>query len=150
MKIHPLDIRSWGKQGWNFLHSCSFAYPENPSLEQQVAARNVFLNIGDILPCKLCTVHYKEGIQQLGDPPVQSRSALTKWLVDIHNRVNKMNGKPIVTYEAVRNIYESSASDMDGSAGPSSRIWIISGITLGVFVVVMVSLLVVFMRKKKE
>ena len=44
------------------------------------------------------------------DPSLESKTLLTKWLIDIHNEVNKKNGKRIYSYEEVEKIYKDMYS----------------------------------------
>ena len=41
------------------------------------------------------------------DPALENRELLVKWLIDIHNEVNKKNFKRIYTYDEVIKKYEN-------------------------------------------
>lgn len=98
----PLSITNWGPDGWLFLHSCSFAYPEAPTTRDQEHARKFYENVGAMLPCEKCRRHYAQHLQ--ADPVsnhVHSREALTRWVVSVHNKVNESCGKATVPYDRV-------------------------------------------------
>ena len=99
----------WGPSAWRFLHAVSFAYPETPTSEQQDAALQLFLSLRHMIPCGDCCGHYCSEIQR-SPPRVESREALSRWLVDIHNRVNARLGKPQYPYAAALAEYTAEAS----------------------------------------
>ena len=47
------------------------------------------------------------------EPALKNRDTLTRWLVNIHNIVNKRLGKPIFDYDTVKNKYESLKCSID-------------------------------------
>ena len=62
--IHLMEPREWGRHAWAFLHTSTFSYPEKPSAIQKESARQVFKNIGNILPCPVCRGHYNDNIKK--------------------------------------------------------------------------------------
>jgi len=110
--IHPMEPQEWGRHAWAFLHTASFSYPENPSAVQKESAKQVFRNIGNILPCPVCRGHYNENIKK-NPPKVDSMNSLSRWLVEIHNEVNKSRLKETVNYDAVRRHYLENSHELD-------------------------------------
>ena len=49
-------------------------------------------------------------IKNIQDLPIQlnSRDELIQWLINIHNNVNKLNNKDILSYEDVKKVYLNS------------------------------------------
>ena len=112
----PLSIESWGPCFWKTLHTATFTYPHKPTHEQQLGTKLFFENVRHVLPCPSCQEHYKQNLKQLPlNDAVKSRDALSRWLVDIHNRVNVKNGKPIVDYESVRRHYLENSCELPSS-----------------------------------
>jgi FAD-linked sulfhydryl oxidase len=99
----------WGPSAWRFLHAVTFAYPDAPTEEQQAAARQLFQSLRQMIPCGDCCGHYCTEIQS-HPPQVQSRDALSRWLVDLHNRVNARLGKPSYSYSVARAEYTQEES----------------------------------------
>ena len=101
----------WGPKAWEFLHTLTFSYPDDPTPQEQQSALNLFNSLPDMLPCKLCGDHCRENIIEL-PPQVQSKDSLSRWLVEFHNMVNEqtneMNGtnKQPMTYEQAKQIYD--------------------------------------------
>jgi hypothetical protein len=114
MKIGP-DV--WGPHGWKFIHMIALAYSSNPSEEQRNHYKEFFTVLQYILPCSLCANNYKRHITEelpLTDEVLKDRDSLSKWVIDIHNLVNKETGKKIIPYEeALEMIYNNYKSKPD-------------------------------------
>jgi len=101
----------WGPKAWEFLHTLTFSYSEEPTPQEQQSALNLFNSLPDMLPCKLCGDHCRQNLIDL-PPQVQNKDSLSRWLVDFHNMVNEqtneMNGtnKRLITYEEAKQIYD--------------------------------------------
>ena len=110
---------AWGPSAWKFLHTLTFAYPDNPTLEEQQSAESFFRSLGPLLPCASCREHYVNEIFSR-PPEVSSKAALSSWLVEVHNRVNYRLGKPIISNFEAKRLYESVASQCSANCGGSS------------------------------
>ena len=100
-----MEPNIWGPPAWTFLHSVTLNYPDNPSSEHKTSYKKFFESLGDVLPCPTCKKHYKENIIK---HPIRldSKDDLTKWLVDLHNKVNEKNDKTIFSYKEFNEKYE--------------------------------------------
>ena len=97
----------WGPHAWHFLHTIAYSYPDKPHPELQQQMRDFFWNLRIALPCGKCRTHYAANAAALegeGDP-FRSKAALTRWLVELHNRVNTAHEKPPLTPEQAERIY---------------------------------------------
>ena len=110
MNINNISPNVWGPPGWNFLHYISFTYPNNPTKEDKEKYLNFFKYVGDVLPCEKCRYNYKKHQEKkpLNDTVLSSKQNLVKWLIDIHNEVNIINGKKQLSYEEVVRHYFGS------------------------------------------
>ena len=96
----------WGPGAWTFLHSITLNYPDNPNENQKFYHKQLFENLRYTLPCEKCAKHYGENLKKYPlDPALESKTKLKNWLIDIHNEVNKKNGKRVYSYEEVYKIY---------------------------------------------
>lgn len=97
----------WGPHAWIFLHTITLAYPQNPTYVDKSNYKLFFNNLGSILPCDKCKIHYKENLQTfpLTDDILDSKDKLVKWLINIHNNVNKRNNKKMMSYDSVLDKY---------------------------------------------
>lgn len=98
----------WGPPAWTFLHTVTYNYPENPTEDDKRNFYNFFMNLQHVLPCEKCKGHYKQNIKKYDlKNNLDSRQELVKWLIDLHNDINKDNGKPVWSYSEVYNKYQN-------------------------------------------
>jgi FAD-linked sulfhydryl oxidase len=90
----------WGPKCWYTLHSIALNYPDKPTQEDQNNYRTFFKNLGNVLPCDNCKIHYSQNlVEEELNSALISKKALFNWTVSLHNKVNKMNGKKEYSYE---------------------------------------------------
>ena len=102
----------FGQILWFQLHLISFNFPVNPTLEQK---KNYYDYVNllqkSIIPCKVCRDNLKNNLKSCkwGMNKLKNRNTFSKFIYDLHNKVNIMTGKPKYdkTYEEVRDIYEN-------------------------------------------
>jgi hypothetical protein len=99
----------WGPHVWQALHYITLGYPENPTEDQKLKYKTFFILLKDTLPCVVCANHYAENLKKkpLTDDDLANKEALVKWLIDFHNVVNEMKGKPIIKYEDARRMIDT-------------------------------------------
>jgi len=97
----------WGPPLWKEMHQRTIDYPRNPSPRDKQEVAAYFGDIVDRLPCEKCKQHYQDQLRRR-PIPVNNRDDLIHWLIDIHNEVNRMNGKRVLGYREARAIYERS------------------------------------------
>ena len=99
-----MESEVWGPSAWTFLHTVTLNYQEEPTNEDIKQHKIFFETLGNILPCPKCREHYNQSII---DEPVKldSKESLTKWLFDLHNKVNEKNNKKIIEYDNFINNY---------------------------------------------
>ncbi len=99
----------WGPPMWHYLHTMSFNYPVNPSLEQKRHYRNFILNLKNVLPCKYCRQNLKANFRKLPLTMAQmeNRDSFSRYIYELHELVNRMLGKVSgLSYCDVRERYE--------------------------------------------
>ena len=111
-------VSMWGPPGWKYLHSVAHGYPVspsdydllhgNPAGSTESAYKMFFSLVGKTLPCRLCRGSY---VQFVRENPVRtgSREELTRWLWEIHNKVNDKLGRAYKysDFDSTTNYYES-------------------------------------------
>ena len=91
---------------WKLLHERSFKYLNNPSDVAQTKVFNFYNNDVKRIPCYVCRKHYTDFITKNNlKTACSSRSNLCKFLIDLHNDVNKDTKKPIMSYADVFKLY---------------------------------------------
>ena len=105
----------WGSPGWLFLHSVALNYPEKPTYKDKVYMKTFFEIVGKVLPCNSCKKHYEDNLKKL---PIQlnSKNELVMWTIDLHNLVNKILDKKIISrkqaYNKIMSLYEKNNCDI--------------------------------------
>ena len=94
-----MDTSVWGPSMWKTLHLITFNYPEKPSFAQKKQFYDFFNNLRYVIPCVFCRKNYVEHLNQIPlEPHLDNNQQLIKWLIDIHNLVNKELNKPQKSY----------------------------------------------------
>lgn len=98
----------FGPCAWKFLHAVSFTYPEDPSELDKERYRDFYAALMHVLPCPGCRINYS---QKWNTYPIQlgSRDDLSKWVYDIHDKVNTSVGKQSPPYSEVKRLYADYA-----------------------------------------
>lgn len=91
----------WGPKTWFLLHSVTLEYPENPKDEDKQNFKDFIQSFQKIIPCLKCRENFKNHLTEnpLTSEILATRQKVVKWMIDVHNSVNKMTNKPILTYE---------------------------------------------------
>jgi hypothetical protein len=99
----------WGPHAWKFLHYVSLSYPNNPTREEKAKYKQFFELLSVVLPCSICANHYAENYKKmpLTDEILSDKEKVIKWVIDVHNVVNEMKGKPIIRYRDARVMIET-------------------------------------------
>ena len=94
------------KNTWHILHECTFLYPESPSIELQNLMYLFFNTEVKRIPCNVCCFHYTQFLKSsdLRDA-CTTKHKMIRWLIDVHNSVNELNEKPILSYDEVYDLY---------------------------------------------
>lgn len=88
-----MDTRFWGPSGWRLLHLIAMA-PATPQVEEW------FSLLQYVLPCKYCRASFSDYLdaQPLTTEIRKSPQKFSRWMYEIHNRVNaKLRGQGVLT-----------------------------------------------------
>ena len=109
-----MNPKFWGPGAWIFLHSITMNYPKEPFDDDKQAYYNFFKNLENVIPCEKCGYNYSMNIQKYPvEPALSSRDLLIRWLIKIHNEVNKETGKREYTYDEVIEEYKYKMNHVD-------------------------------------
>ena len=98
----------WGPHLWYVMHIISFEYPQQPSEYDKRIYHDFYTSLKDVIPCQDCRKHYREFITRYPiSPHLDSRGSLIKWVIQVHNFVNKSLGKEELSVAQVLNIYST-------------------------------------------
>ena len=99
----------WGPPLWHYLHTMSFNYPVNPTLEEKKHYMHFVESLKYVLPCKYCRINLKTNFKQLPLKmcSMKNRETFSRYIYNLHELVNKMlHKKSNLTYCDVRERYE--------------------------------------------
>ena len=99
----------WGPGMWHYLHTMSFNYPVNPSIDEKHHYRNFMLSLKNVLPCKYCRINLKNNFKRLPLTMscMKSRHSFSLYVYNLHELINKqLKKKSNLTFAEVRNRYE--------------------------------------------
>lgn len=99
----------WGPAMWHYLHTMSFNYPVNPTIEDKQHYKCFVLNLRYVLPCKYCRMNLKTNFKQLPlkNSDMKNRETFSRYIYELHELVNRMlDKKSNLTYCEVRERYE--------------------------------------------
>lgn len=101
------DFDAWGPAVWTTMHIFTFKYPDTPTQDDRNRAIKFFELVPFYLPCGVCGLHFVATLKSnpLTDQTLTSRETLSRWLVDVHNAVNRRLRKPELSYTEALNIY---------------------------------------------
>ena len=90
----PPDVEQLGHATWTFLHTTAAYYPERPNPLQRRHMHSLLSSLPTLYPCSHCASHLGE-CMKANPPDVSGRTALSRWLCERHNEVNKRLGKDV-------------------------------------------------------
>lgn len=142
MGISP-DI--WGPCTWTFIHLIVLAEKENDVSHRVVYYKELFTLLQELLPCDKCKKHLKENMELLKNiETIKTKRELFDWTTNLHNMVNKLNGKHEYTLDESFALWSDIANGQKKEASLSRR-WIYDIILL----LIIVGLLLALVRRKK-
>lgn len=115
----PIGPDVWGVHGWKFIHHIALGYPNSPTENDKNNYKTFFYSLGNVLPCHICSDHYNENllIHPLSDTVLSNKTNFINWTIDMHNEVNKKNGKKVYGYDEalklIKNNYNSTETFVD-------------------------------------
>lgn len=105
--MNNINPELWGNCGWKFLHYITLAYPENPTTDDKQSVKTFFILLSKVLPCEKCRINYIKHLKEypLDDAVLSSKETLITWLIDVHNAVNRITHKNLISYQDVMKLY---------------------------------------------
>ena len=148
-----MDPKIWGPKLWFSLHTMTFNYPENPTEIDKRNYYDFFINLKNVIPCAKCSQHYGEHLENNPlSPNLDKKELFVKWLIDLHNDVNKSLNKRLYSYDEVIKIYKdhyrnSKSENVIKNNGNYKNYFSI--IFIIIFIIICVVLYIKCFRKKR-
>ena len=95
--MYQIKANIWGQWCWHLMHTISTQDNKEILNENKLCYKKIYTLLGYILPCSICTKHYNEILEK--NPIILNklnRKYIIKWVIKIHNCVNKKIGKNTV------------------------------------------------------
>jgi hypothetical protein len=103
-----MQANEWGPSAWKFLHTVTFAYPQDPDEEDKINFKVLFDSLRYTLPCSSCRSYFTQIYKYICiDHYLDSREGLTWWLFIVHNLVNRKLNRDLANFEDVVLEYEN-------------------------------------------
>ena len=99
----------WGPSMWHSLHTISFNYPVQPTIQHKKHYRDFILQLKYVLPCGKCRSNLYKNFERLPLKVchMKSRETFSRYVYDLHELINDMLGKKSnLSYEDVKDRYE--------------------------------------------
>tara|TARA_Y100000991_G_scaffold163808_1_gene125765 strand:+ start:109 stop:540 length:432 start_codon:yes stop_codon:yes gene_type:complete len=94
-----LEPNVWGPHYWFFLHSITFTYPKNPTSATKKKYYDFIHNLPLFIPHKNISKKFVTYLDAYPlTPYLDSSTNFQKWMLFIHNKINKSIGKEELTY----------------------------------------------------
>lgn len=103
----------WGPPFWHYLHTMSFNYPVEPTIDDKKHYRSFILSLKYVLPCRFCRQNIRTNFKHLPltMDHMKNRDTFSRYVYDLHELVNKMLKKESgLSYSDVRERYENFRS----------------------------------------
>jgi hypothetical protein len=94
-----MSPKLWGREGWRFIHFVAYTYPDRPKKKDRENYMQFLTSLQNVLPCEICAEHFRQNMKNM-PPRMENRKEFFEWTVDMHNTVNKQNGKKEISYDA--------------------------------------------------
>jgi hypothetical protein len=95
-----MESNNWSSHYWFTLHTIALNYPITPNKVTKKKYYDLVMNIPLFIPNAKDGNKFSELLDKYPVTPyLDSRDAFIKWTHFIHNRVNKLLNKPLMSYE---------------------------------------------------
>lgn len=140
----------WGPSTWAFIHLTAISEPDNFDKTRLTFYKQLFVLLQELLPCELCRLHLKQNISKLKDiEKVNSKRELFDWTTDLHNKVNEITKKKILSKNDAFDHWNSIASEKK-SLNCSMNWYFIAAFLLLLVLVALTLVLIMEYRRKRN
>ena len=112
--MQTLNIDVVGPGAWYMIHLMA-AHAKTP--KQIDAVHEMLKIVAYNFFCVKCRHHFRKNYGIFQPPKVNDYNELFIWTVEMHNKVNEMNDKPIIEYRDALDYYVGKDSSCTGDCG---------------------------------
>lgn len=112
--MDPLNIDVVGPGAWYIIHMLAM----NSKTKEEIEGFHQMVKlISKHFFCMKCRQHFYENYQEFPPPLLNNNHQLFIWTIEMHNKVNSINGKSNVLYSDAIKFYGAGGSNCDGDCG---------------------------------
>ena len=140
-----LTPNEWGPRLWTSIHLIAMGYPISPSDIHKQKYKEYFTNLQGVIPCSICANNYKRHLDEdlpLTDERLANSESLLNWTIDLHNLVNKENGKKVYSHKEAKKLILSHYENFTNTDNSSNNF-------LTILIIVFVVLIIIAIIYKK-
>jgi hypothetical protein len=103
--------KNWGKNAWYFLHITALNY-DNINY-RRIKYLEFYKNFISLIPCPICKRHFIDNLKKIKynlENNINSDN-IFNWTVDLHNEVNRMNGKDVISHLEAKILHRGPISN---------------------------------------
>ena len=140
----------WGPSTWNFLHLSVLAEPDDFDKGRLILYKQLYTLLQELLPCEKCRLHLKDNMKHLKNiESLKTKRELFDWTTELHNRVNKINNKPIYSYDSAFKLWDDIGKEKISLHTPNP-VWKYISISLGMAILMYISYRLIYREIKKR
>lgn len=103
-----INSEVWGPHYWFFLHSVAYSYPETPNDITKRKYYELIQNMPLFIPDEKIGDRFAQLIDKYPvSPYLVNRESFMRWVHFIHNKINQMLGKEVISYLESLELYKS-------------------------------------------
>lgn len=138
----------WGPGAWEFIHLTVMGEPDDFDTSRLIFYKRFFEVLQELLPCERCRLHLKKNMTKLKDiEKIKTKKELFDWTTDLHNNVNEITNKSILSKEDAFNYWNLIASEKKSL---KSSKWFIVALLLFLVLVFLLLLFLMMYRQKRN
>lgn len=112
--MEPFEIDDIGPGVWYTLHLMT----AKAKSSDEIRACHVLIKmLAEGFFCETCRKHFRDNVKDLPPPTTNKVNELFAWSVEMHNRVNVMNGKDSIDHMEALDYYVGHKSRCHGDCG---------------------------------
>ncbi len=116
--MNPFNINVIGPGAWYMLHLLA----ANAKTDDDIKGVHYAIEtIANNFFCLRCRKHFTENREKFVPPNVNKYNELFIWTVEMHNRVNDLNGKPRISHREALSFYINGEAVCQGDCGAEEK-----------------------------
>ena len=135
-----MDSEIWGPHYWFFLHSVAFNYPRNPTAIERKIHYRLIHHFSEFIPDIDSSNRFRKLLELYPVTPyLDTKDDLIVWMHNIHNRMNEILDKPIMSLEEHKFKFLNPTPTKDHIQATRNKWFLVMMIILVILIIIMCS-----------